>query len=425
MACELQLDMTEQLDRTEIIYECMGVISDSAGLGHVIFLQRLEETDLKALAGIRVIDLTQAYSGPFCTMHLADHGAEVIKVERPGVGDQSRTWGPMKNDYSAYYAFLNRNKLGFTLDLKSEQGKEIFLKLVKTADVVCENFTPGTMERLGLGYEELCKVNPKIIYASISGFGLEGPLANRPTYDIVAQAMGGIMSITGYPDSPPVKVGPSIADNYSGVYLALGIMMALYNREKTGKGQRLDVAMVDTIFSILENAVVNYTVGNTVPERAGNVDPGIAPFDSFDAKDGVFVMGVGTNAMWKKLCSVMERPDLADDPLYSTNDLRCQNYLSGLKDTIEAWTLTKTKQELEELITGAGIPFGLVMSVPEVIEQEQTKIREMVVEIEDPVIGKMKIPGVPIKMHATPGKVERPAPTLGEHNEQILKELGY
>lgn len=380
---------------------------------------------MKTLTGIRVIDLTQAYSGPFCTMNLADHGAEVIKVERPGVGDQSRTWGPMKNDYSAYYAFLNRNKLGLTLDLKSEEGKEIFLKLVETADVLCENFTPGTMDKLGLGYDVISKINPRIIYASISGFGIEGPLAQRPTYDIVAQAMGGIMSITGFPDRPPVKVGPSIADNYSGVFLALGIMMALYNREKTGKGQRLDVSMVDTIFSILENAVVNYTVGGIIPKPAGNVDPGIAPFDSFEAKDGMFVMGVGTNAMWARLCEVMGRPELIDDPLYATNDLRCQNYLTGLKGIVEEWTLTKTKKELEELIVGAGIPFGLVLSIPEVIEQEQTKVREMIVEVEDPVIGKMQIPGVTIKMHSTPGKVERPAPTLGQHNEQILKELGY
>lgn len=380
---------------------------------------------MKTLTGVRIIDLSQAYSGPFCTMNLADHGAEVIKVERPGVGDQSRTWGPMKNDYSAYYAFLNRNKLGVTLDLKAEKDKEIFLKLVETADVVVENFTPGTMDKLGLGYEVLSKVNPKVIYASISGFGINGPLSNRPTYDVIAQAMGGLMSVNGYPDSPPLRVGPSIADNYSGAYLALGIMMALYHREKTGKGQRLDVAMVDTIFSILENAVVNYTVGNIIPGPPGNIDPGIAPFDTYNAKDGMVAMGVGTNAMWEKFCEIMGRPDLIDHPLYKTNDLRCQNYIPDLRDIITEWTLTKTRAELEELITEARIPFGLVMNIPEIIEQEQTKIREMIVEVEDPVIGKMKIPGVPIKMHSTPGKVERPAPTLGQHNDQIFKELGF
>ena len=200
----------------------------------------------KALEGVKVLDLTQAFSGPFCTMHLADHGAEVIKVERPGMGDQSRTWGPIVNDYSAYYTFLNRNKKGITLDLKSEQGREIFLKLVEDADVVCENFKVGTMEKLNLGYDVLKERNPRLIYASISGFGLTGPLAELPAYDIVAQAMSGLMSITGFPDNPPTKVGPSVGDNYTGTYMALGICMALYHREKTGQGQRLDVAMVDT-----------------------------------------------------------------------------------------------------------------------------------------------------------------------------------
>lgn len=380
---------------------------------------------MKALEGIRIIDLTQAYSGPFCTMHLADHGATVIKVERPNTGDQSRTWGPFKNDYSAYYSFLNRNKTGVTLDLQSNEGKEIFLALVKDADVVCENFKVGTMEKLGLSYEELNKVNPGLIYASISGFGLTGELASRPTYDIVAQAMGGIMSITGYPDAPPVKVGPSIGDNYTGTYLALGICMALINRQKTGKGQRLDVAMMDTIFSILENAVVNYTVGGSVPSRQGNIDPGIAPFDSFEAQDGMVVIGVGTNAMWAKLCKVMGKPELIENPLYVTNEKRCENYVPGLKNIIESWTLTKSKQELEVILSAEGIPFGNILSIPEVVEHPQIRERNMVLEVEDPALGKIRIPGVPIKMHETPGAVDKPAPLLGEHTDQVLKELGY
>ena len=214
----------------------------------------------KPLEGIRVLDLTQAYSGPFCTMNLADFGAEVIKIERPGTGDQTRTWGPFKNDYSAYFAYINRNKQGITLDLSTSEGKEVFFKLVEAADVVCENFRVGTMEKLGLGYEELKKINPRIIYGSISGFGLEGPLSKRPCYDIIAQGMSGMMSVTGYPENPPVKIGPSVGDNYSGAYLCMGILSALYNREKTGEGQRIDVAMVDTLFSIMENFVVKYTV---------------------------------------------------------------------------------------------------------------------------------------------------------------------
>lgn len=380
---------------------------------------------MKALEGIKIIDLTQAYSGPFCTMHLADHGAQVIKVERPGTGDQSRTWGPIKNDYSAYYAFLNRNKKSVSLDLSSDTGKEIFLKLVQDADVVCENFKVGTMEKLGLGYEQLKKLNPKLIYASISGFGLNGPMAKLPAYDIIAQAMSGLMTITGFPENVPTKVGPSVGDNYTGTYLALGICMALYHREKTGEGQRLDVSMVDTLFSILENAVVEYTVAGKVPGRSGNADPGIAPFDAFMAKDGMIVMGVGTNAMWKKLCTMMGKPELFDDPRYVNNDARCQNYLPDLKNDVEAFTLSKTKDELELLMNEAGIPFGRIFTVAEAAEHPQLQAREMLVEVDDPVLGRIKIQGIPIKMHGTPGSVDAPAPMLGENTERILLQLGY
>lgn len=379
---------------------------------------------MKALEGVKVLDLTQAYSGPFCTMHMADHGAEVIKLERPGIGDQSRAWGPIVDGYSAYYAFLNRNKKGITLDLRSPKGKEIFIKLVKEADVICENFKEGTMEKLGLGYEEIKKVNPRIIYASISGFGTNGPLAKLPSYDIVAQAMSGMMTITGFPDAPPTKVGPSIGDNYSGAYLALGICMALYHREKTGEGQRLDVAMLDTLFSILENAVVEYTVAGNTPGRSGNADPGIAPFDAFEAKDGTVVMGVGTDAMWLKFTKLMGKPELAENPLYKTNDDRCKNYLPDLKREVESFTKTKTKLELEEMLQGASIPFGRILTVPEVCEHPQIKAREMVLEVTDPVLGPIRIPGVPIKMHTTPGTVEHAAPTLGQHNVEVLSAFG-
>ncbi|MEN6326548.1 MAG: CoA transferase [Syntrophomonas sp.] len=380
---------------------------------------------MKALEGVKVIDLTQAYSGPFCTMHMADHGAEVIKIERPGLGDQSRTWGPIKEGYSAYYAFLNRNKKSLSLDLRSEEGKSIFLKLVKDADVVCENFRVGTMEKLGLGYDEIKKINPRIIYASISGYGQKGPLAKLPAYDIVAQAMSGLMSITGFADNPPTKVGPSVGDNYTGTYLALGICMALYHRERTGQGQKLDVAMVDTLFSILENAVVEYTVAGNIPKRSGNADPGIAPFDAFDAKDGMFVMGVGTNAMWEKLCNLMGRPDLFEDPRYLTNDDRCKNYLPDLKNDVEAYTRTKTKDELQEIMNAAGIPFGFILTVPEAAEQPQLQLREMLVEVNDPALGVIKIPGVPIKMHDTPGSVVKAAPLLGENTVELLGEMGF
>ncbi len=378
---------------------------------------------MKPLEGIRVLDLTQAYSGPFCTMNLADHGAEVIKIERPGIGDQTRAWGPMVHGQSGYYAYVNRNKKGITLDLRQEEGKEIFRKLLKTADVVCENYKVGVLERLGFSYEEMKKINPRIIYGSISGFGLEGPLASRPCYDIVAQAMSGMMSVTGFPDGPPCKIGPSIADNYTGAYLCIGILMALYQREKTGEGQRLDIAMVDTLFSVMENLVVEYTIAGKTPHRAGNQDPSIAPFDSFRAKDGEFVMGCGTDKMFADLCHLMGKEELITDPLYSTNIARCDNYLSGLKEIIEQWSMTKTVDELEALITGIQIPFGNILNIPQIAEHPQIKVRNMLVEVEQPGMGKIRIPGTPIKMHGKSDDIEKAAPLLGEDNENVLKGL--
>jgi len=378
----------------------------------------------KPLEGIRVLDLTQAYSGPFCTMNLADFGAEVIKIERPGTGDQTRTWGPFKNDYSAYFAYINRNKQGITLDLSTSEGKEVFFKLVEAADVVCENFRVGTMEKLGLGYEELKKINPRIIYGSISGFGLEGPLSKRPCYDIIAQGMSGMMSVTGYPENPPVKIGPSVGDNYSGAYLCMGILSALYNREKTGEGQRIDVAMVDTLFSIMENFVVKYTVTGETPMRAGNIDPGIAPFDSFQAKDAQFVMGCGTNKMFAALCSAMGREDLITNPLYDTNEKRCDNYLPGLKGIIEEWSTTKTVAELEEIIVACGIPFGPILDIPQIAEHDLIKRRNMLWTVNQPGMdGEIRIPGSPVKFHGLPDEPRKASPQLGEDNDSVYSRI--
>lgn len=377
------------------------------------------------LEGIRVLDLTQAYSGPFCAMHLADQGAEVIKIE-PAQGEQSRFFTPLKNGGSAYYAYLNRNKKGMTLDLKNEEAKEVLWKLIETADVIIENFKVGKFEEMGFTYEKMKEVNPKIIYGSISGFGLDGPMAKRPCYDIVAQAISGMMSITGHIDSDCVKVGPSIADSFSGTYLSLGIMMALFNRERTGQGQRLDVAMIDTLFSIMENAVVTYTVEGTVPGRLGNMDPAVAPFDSFEAKDGEFVMGCGTKKMWESMCEMMGRPDLITNPKYATNEDRCANYLPDLKEEVNTWTRTKTIDELEELIVAAGIPFGRINDIGQITESDLIKRRNMLWEVYDPSIGEnIKIPGCPIKVHGQEDKPSKAAPDLGEDNEAILAELGY
>lgn len=381
----------------------------------------------KPLAGVRVLDLTQAYSGPFCTMNLADMGAEVIKIERPGTGDQTRTWGPFKNDWSAYFAYVNRNKKGVTLNMKEEEGKKIFADMVKEADVVVENYKVGTLAKLGFDYETLKGLNPGIIYANISGYGLEGPLAKRPAYDIVAQGMSGMMSVTGYPDQPPVKLGPSIGDNYSGAYLCMGILAALYKKQATGEGSRIDVSMVDTLFSVMENFVVKYTVAGETPTRAGNIDPGIAPFDSFSAKDADFVMGCGTDRMFENLCEAIGREDLLEDPRFKTNNLRCENYLPDLKNEIEKFTKTKTVAELEEIIAPCGIPFGPINDIPTIADSELIASRNMLWSVNQPGMdAEIKIPGCPIKIHGYEDKCEKAAPILGENNADVYAELlGY
>ena len=380
----------------------------------------------RPLEGIRILDLTQAYSGPFCTFNLADHGAEVIKIEMPGSGDQTRGWGPMKNDYSGYYSYVNRNKKGMTLNLKTDEGKEIFTELLKTADVVCENYKVGVMERLGFSYEKMKEINPHIIYGSISGFGLTGPLASRPAYDIVAQAMSGMMSITGFPDSPPTKIGPSMGDNYSGAFLCMGILMALYKREKTGEGSRIDISMMDALFSVMENLVVDYTVTGEIPMRAGNADPSITPFDSFHAKDGDFVMGCGTDKMFVEFCDAIGKSYLYKDPRFDNNYHRSCNYLPDLKREIEEFTTTKTVAEMEDLLVSLKIPVGRIQNIKEACEHPQLAERNMLWTVHQPGMdADFTMPGTPIKIHGEPDELIKPAPLLGEDNDAILKELGY
>ena len=379
---------------------------------------------MRPLEGVRILDLSQAYAGPFCTMNLADHGAEVIKIERPGVGDQVRTWGPMKNGESGFHACLNRNKAGMTLDLKSEEGKEVFRRLLKTADVVCENYKVGVLEKLGFSYETMRKINPRIIYGNITGYGLEGPLAQRPCYDIVAQAMGGMMDVTGFCGGLPTKVGPAIADNYTGALLAIGILMALYRRERTGEGCHIDVAMVDTMIHILDHFIIDYTILGEKHSRSGNNDQSIAPFDSFAAKDGMFVLACGTDEMFARLCALMDRPDLRTDPRYATNYQRCCHY-DALKPEIEKWSTGKTVDELEGEMLDAGIPFGRIQDVEQVVNNPQTRARNMLWEVDQPGMGNIVITGSPIKISYEEDKLIRAAPTLGEDNARILGDLGY
>ena len=381
-------------------------------------------SSVRPLEGVRILDLTQAYSGPVCTMHLADMGAEVIKIEMPGVGDQTRTWEPIVDGNSGYYAYYNRNKFGISLNLKTGEGKTIFRGLVKKADVVCENFRVGTMDRLGLGYDTLKEINPGIIYASISGFGLEGPFASRPCYDTVAQAMGGMISMTGERGSSGVKVGPAIADSYSGTYLSLGICAALYQRAKSGIGRRIDVSMVDTVFSILETGAIQYTFKDIVSEPTGNADPVVAPWDSFQAKDGLFIMACGTEKFWKAMCQAIGRPDLLTDPRFVTNPDRVAHYIPELKGIIEEWSGKLTVSEVEEVIAGAGIPFGRIQNAKEACECDLIRSRHMLWSVYDPAFGKeVTIPGTPIKLHGCEDDIRMPAPMIGQHNHEVLREL--
>lgn len=374
-----------------------------------------------ALEGLKVIDLTSALSGPFCTMFFADFGADVIKIE-PVNGEQCRTWGPIDEESgeSGFFAYSNRNKKGVTLNLKSEKGLQMFYDLVKDADFVCENYKGGVTKKLKIDYDTLKEINTKLIYVSGSGFGQTSPLSERPCYDIVAQAMGGIINLTGFRDTQPVKVGPSVADHVSGIYQMVGALIALQYRERTGKGQLVDVSMVDTIFSILENAIPRYLMEGVAPQRNGNIDPSIAPFDVYECKDGFVALGVGNDNLWAKFCTVMGKEELIEDPRYETNELRCENYLPDLQNTIREFTLEYTKAELEEMMAEAGVPCGPVLDVAEAINHPHIKARDMIVEVDHPTMGKVKMQGIVPKLSESPGQINFASPLLGQHNREVF-----
>ena len=375
----------------------------------------------KPLEGLKVVDLTTALNGPFCTMILADYGADVLKIEPPS-GEQCRSWGPLdeKSGESGFYNYVNRNKKGATLNLKSEEGLQMFYELVKDADILVENFRGGVTKKLKIDYETIRQINPKIIYASGSGFGQYGPITHRPCYDIVAQAMGGMVNLTGFKETDPVKVGSSVADHVAGIYLAVGTLLALHHRDVTGQGQQVDVSMFDTIFSLLENALVNYTVGGFIPERNGNVDPSISPFDIYKCKDGFVALGVGNDKLFNTFCHTIGHTELLEDPRFKTNEDRCNNYIPDLQNLIRDWCKDYTKQEVEAIMDEAGIPCGPVLNVKEAIEHPHIQAREMMVHCEHPTAGDQYFQGCVIKLTETPGSVDFPSPLLGQHNAEIF-----
>lgn len=379
----------------------------------------------QALAGIRVLDMTQFLAGPYCGMTLADMGAEVLKIENPPIGDFVRTAYPRYQDISLYYETMNRGKKSVTINMKSKEGKEIFAKLIASADVLIENNRPGVMERLGFGYEQAKAINWKLIYCSISGFGQTGPYSQRPGYDIVGQAMGGPMSITGFPDQEPMKSGIPLADVLGGMNGALGILGALHYRDVTGKGQYIDIALVDSVVSSLSTVNFVYLASGQVPGRLGNRYPNAYPYDSFRSRDGHYVLACGTDPHYATFCQIMGKLELIEDPRFKGMEDRKANS-AQLKAIIDEWGSDKSTEECIELIMAGEIPVAPIYDIKQVVEDEHiSKYREMFVDVEHPTAGKITVTGSPIKMSETPTTPTQCGPLLGANTEEILLSLGY
>ena len=378
-----------------------------------------------ALENLVVLDLCRVIAGPFCGAMLADMGATVIKVEMPGKGDDARAYAPYINGESLYYSNLNRNKYGITLNMKTEEGKKILKELVKKADILIENFRPGVMDKLGLGYDVLKEINPQLIYGAVSGFGSYGRYKDRPGYDIIAQAMGGLMSITGQPGNPPTRSGNAMGDILGGLNLTIGVLAAVNARTITGKGQRVDVALTDCVVASLEQAIQRYSVSGKVPQRRGNSYEAIAPYDTYRAKDGYVVIGCGNQKLYEKFCrEIINRPELITDERFLTVPLRVQ-YNEELKVYFEEWTSQKSVKEVTEIVLGAGIPAGPIYDLKDIFHDEHiVKDREMIIHTTHPVMGDIVLNGNPVKLLDTQNDITRkPSPTLGEDNEYIMKEF--
>ena len=374
------------------------------------------------LAGVRVIDFTRILAGPFGSMFLGDMGAEVIKVEEPAKGDDTRGWPPFVGGEATYFLSVNRNKKSLTLNLKAPEGQAILRKLIARADVVLENFRPGTMERLGFGYERLRAVNRRLVYCSISGFGESGPEASRPGYDLIVQGESGIMDLTGFPDGPPVKVGNSIADLVAGMAAAQGITLALLARGRTGRGQKVEIGMLDVMASLLTYQAGLYWNGGGRPSRRGNQHPSIVPYEVFRARDAYLTLGVANSSLWEKTCRALGREDLARDPRFDSETNRVTNrdaLIPILNDLLAARPADEWLARLEQ----AGVPAGRIRTVAEVCESPHLKARGMVVKLRHPKAGAITVMGVPVRLWQTPGAATAPPPLLGQHTEEILTRL--
>ncbi len=379
----------------------------------------------KPLAGIKVVDLSRFIAGPYCTMKLGDMGAEVIKIETPERGDDSRALGPpFLNGESAYYMSFNRNKKSVTLNLREEKGKEILHKLISEADIFIENFRIGVTEKMGLTYDDVKKIKEDIIYCSVTGYGHNSPYREKPSFDVMIQGEAGLMSITGFPDGPPQRVGVAIADLLGGFHAVEGILLALLVRNQTGKGQFVDVSLMDSIISILTYQAGNFLATGETPQRVGNRHPMITPYESFETKDGYVIFAVGNQRLWENFVKVLGREDLNKDPRFA--DMKSRNqHPAELKEILEEITRTKNTDEWVKIMEKEGVPCGRIRTLDQVLTDPHVDIREMVIEKEHPTAGMIKLTGVPTKLSLTPGEVSAAPPTLGQHTEQVLTELGY
>ncbi len=377
------------------------------------------------LTGITVLDLTRVLSGPYCTMMLADLGARVIKIEHPGKGDDTRQWGPpFLGVESAYFLSINRNKESVTLDFKQPGGREVLERLIDRADVLAENFKPGTLDRAGFGWDAVHARAPRLIYASISGYGQTGPRRNEPGYDAVIQAEGGLMSVTGDGRGPAYRLGVAISDIVAGMFTAQAITAALFHRERSGKGQRVDIGMLDTTAALLTYQAGNYFATGDAPVRLGNRHPTIAPYETFRTSDGEIVIAVGNDAIWRRFCPALDQPALADDSRFRSNRDRLTNY-AALKAILEPVLASRTRAEWTLRFQAADVPCGSVRDVAEVLADPQLAARGMVTTVEHPTVGPTRVISSPLHLSASPSSVRTPPPTLGQHTDAVLAELGY
>ncbi|HEY3151714.1 MAG TPA: CoA transferase [Candidatus Binatia bacterium] len=372
------------------------------------------------LDGIRVLDLTRVLAGPYCTMFLGDLGAEIVKVEQPGVGDDTRGWGPpFVGGESAYFLCVNRNKKSITIDLKLDDGTALVRRLAEKADVLIENFLPGTMERFGLGEESLRAANPKLIYASLTGFGADGPMCDFPGYDLIVQAWGGLMSITGAPDGEPTKVGVAIIDLVAGLMLGKSIAAALFAREKLGMGQRIDTSLLEAEVACLINAGSNYLVAGKVPGRWGNAHPTIVPYQSFQTADSYLVIGVASEGIWRRFCHAIGKTEMADDARFAKNADRVENRAVLIAMLAEMFRGRDNETWLK-ILNAAEVPCAPIQTIDQVFAAPQVRHRDMLIEVEHPMAGTIRMAGIPVKFSATPASVRLPPPLLGQHTDEVL-----